>query len=129
MICPGAFPGKTPARKIERTIAAVKKATTPQRAPTKIMNNQNPLIPQGSLLEQKAKTKPHLRVAYVIVAVHLVFLGGLLIQGCKKEDPTGNRAGLSTNETSLPPLGQAELPSNSIAPTGNLAFPDIATSV
>src|ERR1051325_6090835 len=93
------------------------------------MNNPNPLIPQGSLLKQKAKSKPHLRVAYIIVGVHLVFLGGLLIQGCKRVDPTGNRAGLSTNETSLPPLGQAELPSNSIAPTGNLAFPDIATSV
>src|SRR5207253_1651755 len=50
------------------------------------MNTPNPLIPKGSLLEQKAKGKPHLRVACIIVAIHMVFLGGLLIQGCKKED-------------------------------------------
>ena len=35
------------------------------------MNTPNPLIPQGSLLEQKAKGKPHLRVAYFIVAAHM----------------------------------------------------------
>ena len=70
------------------------------------MNNPNPLIPQGSLLQQRAKGKPHLRVAILIVAVHLVFLGGLLIQGCKKEDETGPTAqALATNDLSaLPPL-------------------------
>jgi LysM repeat protein len=51
------------------------------------MNTPNPLVPQGSLLEQKAKGKPHLRIAIFIVAIHVVFLGGLLIQGCKKEEP------------------------------------------
>jgi LysM repeat protein len=50
------------------------------------MNNPNPLIPQGSLLEQQAKGKPHLRIALCIVAVHVVFLGLLLMQGCKRED-------------------------------------------
>src|SRR5439155_424277 len=50
------------------------------------MNTPSPLIPKGSLLEQTAKGKPHLRVACIIVAIHMVFLGGLLIQGCKKED-------------------------------------------
>jgi LysM repeat protein len=65
------------------------------------MSNANPLIPQGSLLEQKAKSRPHLRIAIFIVAIHLVFLGGLLMQGCKRED---NNANLATNETALPPL-------------------------
>jgi len=50
------------------------------------MNNPNPLIPKGSLMEQQAKGSPHLRVALVIVVVHLIFLGGLLMQGCKPED-------------------------------------------
>ncbi len=72
------------------------------------MNTPNPLIPQGSLLEQKAKGKPHLRVAYIIVAVHLIFLGGLLIQGCKKEDANA-RTGQPTNDSSLPPLDQSNL--------------------
>ena|SRR2546426_8853172 len=66
------------------------------------MSNLNPLIPQGSLLEQNSKGKPHLRVAYIIVAIHLVFLGGLLIQGCKKEDQSAKSDRTSTNE--LPPL-------------------------
>jgi LysM repeat protein len=52
------------------------------------MNNPNPLIPQGSLLEQSAKGKPHLRIALCIAAAHVVFLGLLLMQGCKREtDP------------------------------------------
>ena len=51
------------------------------------MNTPNPLVPQGSMFEQKAKGKPHLRIAIFIVAIHVVFLGGLLIQGCKKEEP------------------------------------------
>jgi LysM repeat protein len=81
------------------------------------MNTPNPLIPQGSLLEQKAKAKPHLRVAYIIVAIHLVFLGGLLIQGCKKEDLTA-KTGQQTNDTSLPPLEQSNLyPTNAVPPT------------
>jgi LysM repeat protein len=50
------------------------------------MNNPNPLIPQGSLLEQQARGKPHLRIALCIAAAHVVFLGLLLMQGCKRED-------------------------------------------
>ena len=75
------------------------------------MNNSNPLIPQGSLLEQKAKGKPHLRVAIFIVAAHLVFLGFLLVgQGCKREDANATKSGSkTTNESSLPPLSQETL--------------------
>jgi len=73
------------------------------------MSNQNPLAPQGSLLEQKAKGKPYLRVAYVIVALHLLFLGGLLIQGCKRDDPTDSRNPATTNESALPPLDSTSI--------------------
>ena len=83
------------------------------------MNNANPLIPQGSLLEQKAKSKPHLRIAIFIVAVHVVFLGGLLIQGCKREDQTLTTT--ATNETALPPLDTL-YPSNALtSSTGAMA--------
>jgi LysM repeat protein len=68
------------------------------------MNNPNPLIPQGSLLEQQAKGKPHLRIALCIAAAHVVFLGLLLMQGCKREDD---------------PLASTELPSEEI-PFGRL---------
>ena len=96
------------------------------------MNNPNPLIPQGSLLEQKAKGKPHLRVAYIIVAVHLVFLGGLLIQGCGKED-TIAKTSQSTNESPLPPLIDSNLYSTSLVaqPARELAHtsPSVVTSL
>lgn len=61
------------------------------------MSDSNPLIPQGSLLEEQAKSRPHLRIALCIVAVHLVFLGGLLMQGCKRENAD------DTTELLLPP--------------------------
>jgi LysM repeat protein len=77
------------------------------------MNNPNPLIPQGSLLEQKAANRPHLRIAIAIVAVHLVFLGGLLIQGCGKEDPNAKLT-QATNEVLLPPLTDSNLYSTSM---------------
>jgi len=91
------------------------KAIEPTRPapPTNIMNNPNPLIPQGSLLEQKARSRPHLRIAIAIVAVHLVFLGGLLIQGCGKDD-TVAKTSQSTNESPFPPLIDSNLYSTSL---------------
>ena len=81
------------------------------------MNNPNPLIPQGSLLEQKAKSRPHLRIAIAIVAVHLVFLGGLLIQGCGKENTGANaKTSQSTNESLFPPLTDTNLYNTSLPP-------------
>lgn len=51
------------------------------------MNTPNPLVPQGSL-EAKSKGKSHIRIAVItILAIHVVLLGALLIQGCKREDP------------------------------------------
>ena len=83
------------------------------------MNNPNPLIPQGSLLEQQAKSKPHLRIALFIVAVHVVFLGLLLMQGCKRETDDLEMAGESTNDF---PSG---LPSRPSFPTNSLEELDL----
>ncbi|MEP6663860.1 MAG: LysM peptidoglycan-binding domain-containing protein [Verrucomicrobiota bacterium] len=48
------------------------------------MNTPNPLIPQGSLPSRKKST---VYIAFfTIFAIHIVFLGGLLIQGCKKSE-------------------------------------------
>src|SRR5216110_1240048 len=80
---------------------------------TNTMNNPNPLIPQGSLLEQKAGSRPHLRIAIAIVAVHLVFLGGLLIQGCGKEDLAA-KTNQAASETPLPPFTDTNLYSTSL---------------
>jgi LysM repeat protein len=76
------------------------------------MNNPNPLIPQGSLLEQSAKGRPHLRIALCIAAAHVVFLGLLLMQGCKREaDP------LSTNEVASDELPWGRLEVADLYPT------------
>ena len=49
------------------------------------MNTPNPLIPQG-ILSQQARGKTNMRiVVFTILALHLVLLGGLLMQGCKPE--------------------------------------------
>jgi hypothetical protein len=46
------------------------------------MNTPNPLIPQGSFLEQqKSKSKSNLFIAVLaILAIHIVFFSGLLMQ-------------------------------------------------
>jgi LysM repeat protein len=68
------------------------------------MNNPNPLIPQGSILERQARGKPHLRIALCIVAVHVVFLGLLLMQGCKREDDPLSMTELRPDDVPFPPL-------------------------
>jgi LysM repeat protein len=89
------------------------------------MSNSSPLIPQGSLLEEQAKGRPHLRIALCIVAVHMVFLGGLLMQGCKREDTT------ETANIVLPPLEPSTnypgLPF--LEPTNNAAVLPPATNI
>ncbi len=65
------------------------------------MNNPNPLVPQGSLLEQqRSKGKSNLVIAvFTILAIHLVLFGGLLMQGCKREKPSASAE--KTNDLSL----------------------------
>jgi LysM repeat protein len=51
------------------------------------MNNQSPLIPQGSLLEQKNKTRVRVKIAVIFVlALHGIGLLALLMQGCGHEN-------------------------------------------
>jgi LysM repeat protein len=65
------------------------------------MNNPNPLVPQGSLLEQqKSKGKSNLFIAvFTILALHVVLFGGMLIQGCKKNE---KETKTPTNEVANP---------------------------
>jgi LysM repeat protein len=47
------------------------------------MNNQNPLIPQGSVLEQKNKGRARVKIAvFFVLAIHGIGLMALLMQGC-----------------------------------------------
>src|SRR5881296_3269664 len=50
------------------------------------MNNQSPLIPQGSLVEQKNKGRARFKIAvFFVLAVHGIGLLALLMQGCRRE--------------------------------------------
>ena len=62
------------------------------------MNNQSPLIPQGSNLEQKIKGRARVKIAvFVVLAIHGVGLLALLMQGCRKPDDSA--AAQSAEET------------------------------
>ena len=58
------------------------------------MNNQSPLVPQGSLIEQKNTNRARVKVAvFFVLAVHAIGLMALLMQGCRKEEPIAQQAG------------------------------------
>ena len=92
------------------------------------MNTPNPLVPQGSI---PSRGKSTVRIAFfTIAAIHVVFIGGLLMQGCKKPEekpvvqepapqpippfvePTSNTppANVATTTASNPPPYVAPLP-------------------
>lgn len=78
------------------------------------MNTPNPLIPQGSLLEQKNRSRSRVKVAFFcVVGAHLLGLMVLLIQGCKREPvppPPAEPAPPPLAETNLPPVVDTNLP-------------------
>ena len=67
------------------------------------MNNPSPLIPQGSLQDQKNRGRARVKIAvFVVLAVHGIGLLALLMQGCKKEPESAGPASEST-ATNPPP--------------------------
>jgi len=80
------------------------------------MNNQSPLVPQGSLLDQKNKGRARVKIAvFLVLAIHGVGLMALLMQGCKKEpdSTTGaTNAAANTESTNTPAPSFVE-PTNS----------------
>ena len=65
------------------------------------MNNESPLVPQGSLLEQKNQSRSRVKTAFFcVLAVHvLAILTALIAQGCKREQPQ-----LAPEPQSPPPM-------------------------
>jgi LysM repeat protein len=63
------------------------------------MNNPNPFVPKGSILEQQSKRRSRLKLAvFCSLAVGVAGLSAMLIQGCKREQPT------DTNDNSTPTI-------------------------
>ncbi|MEO6034658.1 MAG: LysM peptidoglycan-binding domain-containing protein [Verrucomicrobiota bacterium] len=82
------------------------------------MNTPNPLVPKGSI---PSRGKSTVRIAFfTIAAIHVVFIGGLLMQGCKKPE---NKALVEETNNTPPPL----MPyTNDLAATDtNLAAPTV----
>ena len=83
------------------------------------MNNPNPFVPKGSLLEQD-KRRSRMKVGvFCILAIGVVGLTAMLIQGCKRETETGeNTPTIDTNtvamDTNAPSLEASNPP---VAPT------------
>ena len=52
------------------------------------MNNPNPFVPKGSILELQSKRRSRLKLAvFCVIAVGVAGLSAMLIQGCKREQP------------------------------------------
>ncbi len=77
------------------------------------MNNPNPFVPKGSILEQQSKRRSRLKLAvFCVLTVSVSGLAVMLIQGCKREPvaettdtttPTIDTNVLMTADTNLPP--------------------------
>ncbi|MGA2180115.1 MAG: LysM peptidoglycan-binding domain-containing protein [Verrucomicrobiota bacterium] len=81
------------------------------------MNNPNPFVPQGSLLEQQSKRRSHMKLGvFCVLLVGVVGLTAMLIQGCKREqnNEAENQPPVDTNtvvmDTNTPPLQASNPP-------------------
>lgn len=74
------------------------------------MNNPNPFVPQGSLLEQQSKRRSRLKLAvFCVLAVGVAGLSAMLIQGCKREQPADNTE-TPTIDTNTPAIADTNAP-------------------
>jgi LysM repeat protein len=88
------------------------------------MNNQNPLIPQGSALEQKNKGRARVKIAvFFVLAIHGIGLMALLMQGCgQSKEPAATTEITSSNpppafvDTTSPPAATSNPPVVATAP-------------
>jgi LysM repeat protein len=65
------------------------------------MNNPNPFVPKGSLLEQQSKRRSRMKLGvFCVLAVGIAGLTAMLIQGCKRETETADNT--QTADTNTP---------------------------
>jgi LysM repeat protein len=90
------------------------------------MNNPNPFVPQGSLLEQKNKTRSRVKLAvFCVLAINVLGLTALLMQGCKREQTEAENPA-PTVDTNLPPPVETNLPP-AVATNPPVQPPPVAT--
>jgi LysM repeat protein len=75
------------------------------------MSAPNPLVPEGALPQSKGKSNVRIAI-FTILAIHVVLLGGLLIQGCKPSNKTEAKNELPP----LDPIASSPAPETAQAP-------------
>jgi LysM repeat protein len=105
-----------------------------------IMNteqNPSPLVPQGSIVEQKNKGRARVKIAvFFVLAIHGIGLMALLMQGCQKEkEPAvgSTEAAATNNETAaaaptFEPTNTPVAPSNEVAAAAAAAANSLAAN-
>ena len=72
------------------------------------MNNTNPFVPQGSVLEQNKRRSRMKLAVFCVLAVGVCSLTAMLIQGCKREQSADITPPVDTNtfaaDTNFPPV-------------------------
>ncbi len=102
------------------------------------MNNPNPFVPKGSLLEQQSARRSRLKIAvFCVLAVSVTGLVAMLIQGCKRETPVSDQPLVDTNmpaiDTNIPAIDTNVPPplapqSNAVVNPPLMVPPPIATT-
>ena len=87
------------------------------------MNNQSPLVPLGSLLEQKNKGRTRVKIAVsFVLIIHGIGLLALLVQGCHKDDTTKTTEQTTTPTTTAEsPLPQLQTSNTNVTPDATVA--------
>ncbi|HXA44484.1 MAG TPA: LysM peptidoglycan-binding domain-containing protein [Candidatus Angelobacter sp.] len=68
------------------------------------MSNPNPFVPKGSLLEQQSKRRSNLKIGVsIVLAVSIVGLLAMLIQGCKR-DTSSENSPTTDQDTNVPAI-------------------------
>lgn len=69
------------------------------------MNNPNPFVPKGSILEAQSKRRSRLKIAvFCSLAVGVAGLSAMLIQGCNREQPPTDDGSTPTIDTNPPAI-------------------------
>src|SRR3954469_21053067 len=94
------------------------------------MNNPtpiSPLVPQGSLLEQKNKGRAKVKIAvFFVLAIHGIGLLALLMQGCGREKTTVSTEATNTVATpDFQPTNPPMVDTSTIAAAASNAVPDL----
>jgi LysM repeat protein len=79
------------------------------------MNNPNPFVPKGSLLEQQSKRRSRMKLGVLcVLVVGVAGLTAMLIQGCKREQVETTPPPVDTNtvvmDTNTPPMETSNAP-------------------